>query len=109
MLRAETRDVAQLPFGYLTELSSVAASEFRRPVGAGPVVSPDDREPERCVRRGHLVTLIGRAAGIEVGAAGQDMAEGGRCSSVPVQTRQQGRRVRKEGLRTCRAGWGPDY
>src|SRR3546814_17620480 len=41
MLRAETRDVAQLPFGYLTELSSVAASEFRRPVGAGQVVSPD--------------------------------------------------------------------
>src|SRR3546814_10505987 len=61
MLRAETRDVAQLPFGYLTELSSVAASEFRRPVGAGQVVSPADLEPERCVRRGALVTLIGRS------------------------------------------------
>src|SRR3546814_20061835 len=65
MLRAETRDVAQLPFGYLTELSSVAAREFRRPVGAGQVVSPADLEPERCVRRGGLVPLnkIGQAAG----------------------------------------------
>lgn len=85
MLRAETRDIAQLPFGYLTEVSSVAANEFRRPVGAGQVVSPADLEPERCVRRGDLVTLIGRAAGIEVRAAGKAMADGGRGSRIRVQ------------------------
>src|SRR3546814_19634957 len=65
MLRAETRDVAQLPFGYLTELSRVAASAFRRPVGAGQVVAPADPEPERCVRRGERGTLQPRKGGRE--------------------------------------------
>lgn len=85
MLRAETRDIAQLPFGYLSDVSSVAANEFRRPVGAGQVVSPADLEPERCVRRGDLVTLIGRAAGIEVRAEGKAMADGGKGERIRIQ------------------------
>lgn len=85
MLRVETRDIAQLPFGYLSDVSSVASNEFRRPVGAGQVVSPADLEPERCVRRGDLVTLIGHGAGIEVRAEGKAMADGGKGSRIRVQ------------------------
>jgi flagella basal body P-ring formation protein FlgA len=85
VLRSETRDIAQLPFGYVSDAAMIAGNEFRRPVGAGQALSPADIEPERCIRRGDLVTLIGRAAGIEVRAEGKAMADGGRGSRIRVQ------------------------
>ncbi|HET8883694.1 MAG TPA: flagellar basal body P-ring formation chaperone FlgA [Solimonas sp.] len=92
-LRSETRDVAQLPFGYVSDAATLAGNEFRRPVGAGQAISPADVEPERCIRRGDLVTLIGRAAGIEVRAEGKAMADGGRGSRIRVQNSRSKRIV----------------
>ncbi|NKF21749.1 flagellar basal body P-ring formation chaperone FlgA [Solimonas marina] len=85
LLRPEQRDVATLPFGYLVDPDKLAQSEFRRPIGAGQALSPTDVQPERCVRRGELVMLIGRAAGIEVRAEGKALADGGRGSRIRVQ------------------------
>ncbi|NGY04401.1 flagellar basal body P-ring formation protein FlgA [Solimonas terrae] len=85
VLHSETRDVAQLPFGFVSDAATLVGSEFSRPIGAGQAVSPADVEAERCVRRGDLVTLIGRAAGIEVRAEGKAMADGGKGSRIRVQ------------------------
>jgi flagella basal body P-ring formation protein FlgA len=85
MVRAETRDVATLPFGYITDLAALAESELRRPLAIGQTLSPNDLEPARCVRRGDLVTLIGRAAGIEIRAEGKALADGARGSRIRVQ------------------------
>lgn len=87
--RLEKRDVAQLPFGWLEQWSAnpqaYAESEFRRSLPAGQVPGPDDLAPRRCVRRGETVTLIGRAAGIEVRVEAKAMADGARGERIPVQ------------------------
>lgn len=85
LLRAETRDVAQLPFGYLTDAKALAEAKFSRPLAAGQPLSPADVAPLRCVRRGDLVTLVGRAASIEVRAVGKALADGVKGSRIRVE------------------------
>ncbi|WP_051362405.1 flagellar basal body P-ring formation chaperone FlgA [Solimonas soli] len=96
-LRSERRDVAQLPFGWLERWSSdaqaYAEAEFRRPLAAGQVPGPDDLAPRRCVRRGDAVTLIGRAAGIEVRVEARALADGARGERIQVENARSRRVV----------------
>lgn len=92
MLTLQTRDVAQLPFGYVDDPASIEGQQLRRPIGAGAVLTPNDVEAPRWVRRGQIVTLIGRAGGLEVRAGGKALGDGAEGQTVRVQN-QTSRRV----------------
>ena len=85
LLKVETRDVAQLPFGYIAEHSPLSELEFRRALVPGAALAPTDLAPARCVRRGEQVQLISRVAGLEVRASGKALNDGARGERVRVE------------------------
>lgn len=85
LLSVQERDVAQLPFGYFEDAQAVDGHVLRRALAAGAVLTPNDAEPPRLVRRGEAVTVIGRSGGIEVRATGTAMADGGQGERVRVR------------------------
>ena len=85
LLSVQERDVAQLPFGYFEDVEAVTGHELRRPLAAGAVLTPNDAEPPRLVRRGEAVTVIGRSGGIEIRAGGTALGDGARGERVRVR------------------------
>lgn len=85
MLSLQERDVAQLPFGYFESLEATVGLDLRRPVTAGTVLTPNDAEPQRVVRRGQIVTVVSRGGGIEVRASGTAMADGHRGQRIRIR------------------------
>lgn len=85
VLELQTRDVAQLPFGYFESVDALAGQVLRRSVAAGAVLTPADAEPPRLVRRGEAVTVVGRSGGIEVRASGTAMADGAKGQRIRVR------------------------
>lgn len=85
VLRVETRDVAQLPFGYVAGGSPLAELEFRRGLAPGAALAPTDVGPGRCVRRGEMVQLVSRRGGLEVRADGKALADAARGERVRVE------------------------
>jgi flagellar basal body P-ring formation protein FlgA len=85
MLSLQERDVAQLPFGYLATLEQALDMEARRGLVAGAVLTPNDAQPQRLVRRGEAVTVVSRSGGIEVRAGGTAMADGARGERIRVR------------------------
>lgn len=92
-LTVETRDVAQLPFGYLDAEAPLDELEFRRGLVAGSALSPADLMPARCVRRGELVQLRSRIGGLEVRAGGKALGDGARGQRIRVENTQSRRVV----------------
>lgn len=84
-LGLQTRDVAKLPFGYFESLEAVRGYELRRPLPAGTVLTPNDAEPPRLVRRGEVVTVIGRSGGLEVRVSGTALADGAQGGRIKVR------------------------
>lgn len=93
LLHQETRDVAQLPFGFLADTLTVSGYEFRRPLAAGQAPGPDDLSPPKWVRRGDTVQILGRGTGIEIHAEGKAMADGVAGSRVSVENSRSRRLV----------------
>lgn len=85
LLSVQERDVAQLPFGYFEDVEAVSGHELRRPLAAGAVLTPNDAQPPRLVRRGEAVTVIGRSGGIEIRAAGTAIGDGARGERIRVR------------------------
>jgi flagellar basal body P-ring formation protein FlgA len=81
----QERDVAQLPFGYFATLEQALDMEARRPLGAGAVLTPNDAQPQRLVRRGETVTVVSRSGGIEVRAGGTALTDGARGERIRVR------------------------
>lgn len=92
-LTVETRDVAQLPFGYLDADAPLDDLEFRRGLAAGSSPAPSDLAPMRCVRRGELVQLRSRVGGLEVRAGGKALSDGARGQRIRVENTQSRRVV----------------
>lgn len=84
-LRAESRDVARLTGGALTVATPVEGQLARRSLMAGSVLQAQDLQSARAIRRGDAVTLVSRAGGIEVRAAGKALGEAGIAERVSVQ------------------------
>ncbi len=85
MMELQERDVAQMPFGYLDTLRAGLGQQLRRSVPAGTALSPNDVEGERLVHRGDIVTVLGRAGGLEVRTSGKAMNDGAEGDRVRVQ------------------------
>lgn len=81
----ETRDVAQLPFGFVAADAPLAELEYRRALAPGQVLAPQDLAPARVVRRGDMVQLVRRVGGLEVRADGKALADAARGERVRVE------------------------
>lgn len=85
LLTLQERDVTALPFGYFSSPAELAGMQLRRAATAGAVITPDLVEAPKLVRRGDLVTLVGRSGAIEVRSQGKALKDGGRGERIPVE------------------------
>jgi len=100
MMELQERDVAQMPFGYIDTLRAGLGLQLRRAVPAGTALTPNDVEAERLVHRGDIVTVLGRAGGLEVRTSGKAMNDGAQGERVRVQNASSKRIV--EGVVSAR-------
>jgi flagella basal body P-ring formation protein FlgA len=74
-LRSTRRRVPGLPLSYVQEPGELRNRQLRRPLEAGTALQFDALEPAPVIRRGQAVTLITDAAGLEVRAPGEALAD----------------------------------
>jgi len=84
-LGVQTRETANLAYGYISDPARIVGKVLRRPLGAGSPVTPDVIGAPLSVRRGQSVVLIGSAGVIEVRAEGRALADGGSGDRVQVE------------------------
>jgi len=70
-VRQELRDIRSQPSALQRDPQAVIGMSLRRPVAAGTIIAADSVAAPSSVRRGEMVTLIGRAGGFEVRANGK--------------------------------------
>ena len=75
-LQLETRDLATLHGGYITETRSAIGQSLRRPLIIGAVITPNTIKPARVIRRGEKVTILAERKGLEVRMSGVALADG---------------------------------
>jgi len=85
LLAAQEEDVTALPHGYYTDPAALAGMQLRRPATGGSVITPDMVEAPRLVRRGDLVTVVGRSGAVEVRSQGKALRDGGQGDRIPVE------------------------
>ncbi len=85
LLVAQERDIASLPYGYFSDPAQLAGRQLRRPATAGSVLTPDMVEGQKLVRRGDLVTVVGRAGAMEVRSQGKALRDGAEGDRIPVE------------------------
>lgn len=84
-LELREQDTAQLPYGYLTDPQQAIGRISRRSLSPGSALSPDALESPRAIKRGQLVTLLGRSGSIEVRADGKALGDAGAGERVRVE------------------------
>lgn len=81
----ESRDIATLSFGYLSDPSALVGQSLRRPIPPGSALTPDVVAAQKVIKRGAVVTIIGRAGSLEVRAQGKALADGGGGERIAVE------------------------
>lgn len=84
-LVTETRLVAGLPAGYVTDVTEFSRSTLRHPLPAGAVLMTQDLLPDFLVRQGEQVTLVASLGGVKVRAAGVALQSGRYGALIQVQ------------------------
>jgi len=85
VLKIESRDVATLGYGYFTDLQKAVGQTLRRPVSPGAVLTPDAVVARKLIKRGALVTLLGRSGSLEIRAQGKALGDGGDGERISVE------------------------
>lgn len=96
LLKAEPRDLARLPYTPLTDPAAIAGQRARRALPAGTVLGASQLEAPPAIRRGETVTLVGLAAGLEVLAPGEALADA--ADGQRLKVRNRGSRRVVEGI-----------
>jgi flagella basal body P-ring formation protein FlgA len=96
LLYTEPRDLARLPGDLLSQPEQAEGQLARRALPAGSLLSQDMLMPPLAIRRGDSVTLVGYAAGLEVRAVGEALADATEGARLKVRNRDSRRVV--EGL-----------
>lgn len=96
LLSIEPRDLARLPGGLLSRPEQAQGQLARRALAAGSLLSQDMLMAPLAIRRGDSVTLVGNAAGLEVRAVGEALADAAEGARLKVRNRDSRRVV--EGL-----------
>lgn len=92
-LDTQDRDADTLPYGYVSDPALALGKTLKRPLAPGSVLAPDALESPRVIRRGQVVTVLGRSGGIEVRAQGTAMGDAGIGDRVQVQNASSRRTV----------------
>ena len=83
--RLARRDLAALPYGYLSDTRRIAGMILTQPLSADAVLTPGMLQAPHLVHRGQRVTLMATAPGLEVRMAGQALTDGARGTLVQVR------------------------
>jgi flagellar basal body P-ring formation protein FlgA len=81
----QTRRVAGLAVGYVTDVSSLEHRTLARPLAAGTALTADALLADLIVHQGQEVTLVASAPGISVRAEGKALQDGREGARVRVQ------------------------
>jgi flagella basal body P-ring formation protein FlgA len=84
-VRLETRDMAALPVAPLTESSQAVGKLAKRALGIGTVISVNELQIPRLVRRGDRITILAAESGIEVRANGEALMDGAEGDRIRVR------------------------
>ena len=76
MLSLQQRDLARLPYGYITQTSQAVGQQSKRHLMPGAAIRPQDLSARQLIRRGQQVTLVGRINGLEIRMSGKALADG---------------------------------
>jgi len=82
---AQTRRVAGLAVGYVTDFSQLAHRTLVRPLPAGTALTADALLADLIVHQGQEVTLVATAPGVSVRATGKALQDGREGARVRVQ------------------------
>ncbi len=86
VLGREARNVATLNEAALVDDAAVLGRVAARTLPAGSVLAATDLQAPRLVRRGDIVVLVARGAGIEVRATGKALGDAGLAERVSVES-----------------------
>ena len=81
----QTRRVPGFPSSYVGDATSLAGHHLRLAAAPGTALTVDLLSPDAVIRRGQRVTLLSRAGGIEVAAAGEALGDATADGRVRVQ------------------------
>ncbi|HUL45744.1 MAG TPA: flagellar basal body P-ring formation chaperone FlgA [Steroidobacteraceae bacterium] len=81
----ETRRVAGLAIGYVSDVATLERHTLARPLPAGTALTADAMLADLIVRQGQEVTLIASAPGVSVRATGKALQDGREGARVRVQ------------------------
>jgi flagella basal body P-ring formation protein FlgA len=81
----ESRDIATLSFGYISDPAQAIGQMLRRPMSPGATLTPDAIAAQKLIKRGALITIVGKVGGLEVRAQGKALGEGGGGERISVE------------------------
>jgi len=95
----QSRDALKLPADALLQAAELSALTARRALPAGSVLAQSQFTAPKAIQRGQTVMLVSRAAGMEVRAPGEALADAALGSRVQVRNKASRRIV--EGIATA--------
>lgn len=87
------KDLAKLPFGYISEADRIIGKEIKRNLQAGRVVTPSHLRNPLIIKRGETVSLQNQAAGFTVQMRGVAMMNGAEGDRIRVKNSSSNRIV----------------
>lgn len=84
-LSLQSRDIAGLGYGWITDPAQASGQTLRRPLATGSVLTPDTLAAPVRIKRGALVTLVGMAGGLEIRAQGKALTDAGIGDRINVE------------------------
>jgi flagella basal body P-ring formation protein FlgA len=92
-LRAEQRDISELPPGYMDDPGVVVGLTAARPISSGAIITNQLLLGAKAVQRGQTVTLVADAGGMSVSMQGRALSDGLINQRVKVENLSSGRVV----------------
>jgi len=88
------RDVSNLNQGYLTQLDEVLGNKLTRPTQPDQVITLNQMELPKVVRKGDQVVITARSGSISVRMPGEAMADSILGKQIPVKNQRSGRVIK---------------
>jgi flagella basal body P-ring formation protein FlgA len=92
-LKAEQRDIAELPPGYMDDPAVAVGLTAARPISSGAVITNQLLLGAKAVQRGQTVTLVADAGGMSVSMQGRALSDGLINQRVKVENLSSGKVV----------------
>ncbi|MCQ4296393.1 flagellar basal body P-ring formation protein FlgA [Pseudomonas stutzeri] len=88
------RDVSVLNQGYLTRLDEALGNKLTRPIQPDQVITPNQLEMAKVIRKGDQVVITARSGTISVRMPGEAMADGMPGKQISVKNQRSGRTIK---------------